>query len=142
MGHDGGHVARPIEDRDLGLVRPVGERVFLLDTIGELSRAYRLGRAAFIGGSLVPTGGHNPLEPAVWGVPVLNGPHIHNFTEVYREMLGAGRALPQPAPIRVDILPPILPGDPAYGDHHTLAETTRQRILSVLDEHDLLATLD
>jgi hypothetical protein len=57
-------------------------------------------------------------------------------------MLGAGRALPRPAPIRIDILPPILPDDPAYGDHHTLAETARQRILSVLDEPDLLATLD
>jgi len=59
-----------------------------------------------------------------------------------REMLGAGRALPQPAPIRVDILPPILPDDAAYGNHHTLAETARQRILSALDEPDLLATLD
>lgn len=58
-----------------------------------------------------------------------------------REMLGAGRALPRPVPIRVDILPPILPDDPAYGDHHSLAETARQRILSVLEEPDLLATL-
>ena len=59
-----------------------------------------------------------------------------------REMLGAGRALPRPAPIRIDILEPILPDDPAYGDHHMLAETARQRILAVLDEPDLLATLD
>ena len=59
-----------------------------------------------------------------------------------REMLGAGRALPRPAPIRIDILEPILPDDPAYGDHHSLAETARQRILAVLDEPDLLATLD
>jgi len=66
--------------------------VFLLDTIGELSRAYGLAVAAFIGGSLVPTGGHNPLEPAVWGVPVLSGPHIFNFDEVYREMVTAGGA--------------------------------------------------
>ena len=58
-----------------------------------------------------------------------------------REMLGAGRKLPRPAPIHVNILAPILPDDPAYGDHHTLAETARQRILSVLDEPDLLATL-
>ena len=59
-----------------------------------------------------------------------------------REMLGAGSALPRPVPIRVDILPPILPDDPAYGNHHELAETARQRILSALDEPDLLATLD
>jgi len=66
--------------------------VFLLDTIGELSRAYGLVVAAFIGGSLVPTGGHNPLEPAVWGVPVLSGLHTFNFDEVYREMVTAGGA--------------------------------------------------
>ena len=66
--------------------------VFLLDTIGELARAYRVASVAFIGGSLVMTGGHNPLEPAVWGVPVLSGPHVHNFVEVYDEMTGAGAA--------------------------------------------------
>ncbi|HSM29503.1 MAG TPA: lysophospholipid acyltransferase family protein [Woeseiaceae bacterium] len=58
-----------------------------------------------------------------------------------REMLGADRTLPRPAPIRVDILPPILPDDAAYGNHHSLAEAARQRILAVLDEPDLLATL-
>jgi 3-deoxy-D-manno-octulosonic-acid transferase len=47
---------------------------------------------AFIGGSLAPTGGHNPLEAAVWGVPVLSGPHVHNFREVYREMVESGGA--------------------------------------------------
>ncbi|NCF23529.1 MAG: hypothetical protein GWP60_03240 [Gammaproteobacteria bacterium] len=59
-----------------------------------------------------------------------------------RAMLGAGRALPRPGPIRVNILAPILPDNAAYGNHHTLAETARQRILSALDEPDLLATLD
>ena len=67
-------------------------RVFLLDTIGELARAYKVATIAFIGGSLAPTGGHNPLEPAVWGVPVLSGPHVHNFVEVYDEMTAAGAA--------------------------------------------------
>jgi 3-deoxy-D-manno-octulosonic-acid transferase len=71
---------------------PDAADAFLVDTIGELARAYRLARVAFIGGSLVPTGGHNPLEPAVWGVPVLSGPHVHNFREVYREMTEAGGA--------------------------------------------------
>jgi 3-deoxy-D-manno-octulosonic-acid transferase len=65
---------------------------FLIDTIGELARAYRLGRVAFIGGSLVPTGGHNPLEAAVWGVPVLSGSHVFNFDQVYEEMTAAGAA--------------------------------------------------
>jgi len=62
----------------------------LLDTIGELGRAYRLSSVAFLGGSLVPTGGHNPLEPAAWGVPVVTGPWVHNFDEVYRELHAAG----------------------------------------------------
>jgi 3-deoxy-D-manno-octulosonic-acid transferase len=66
--------------------------VFLLDTIGELSRAYAIARVAFIGGSLVPTGGHNPLEPLAWGVPVLTGPHVHNFDEVYGLLFEAGAA--------------------------------------------------
>jgi 3-deoxy-D-manno-octulosonic-acid transferase len=66
--------------------------VFLLDTIGELSRAYAMALVAFIGGSLVPTGGHNPLEPLAWGVPVLTGPHVHNFDEVYGLLFEAGAA--------------------------------------------------
>ncbi len=69
-----------------------GTSVFLLDTIGELSRAYRFATAAFVGGSLAPTGGHNPLEPAAWGVPVVSGPHVDNFDEVYRELVAVGAA--------------------------------------------------
>lgn len=56
-----------------------------------------------------------------------------------RRMMGAGRALPRPVPVRVEILPPILPHDPAFEDHHALAEAARQRILAVHDEPDLLA---
>jgi len=93
-------VAELVRARSLGMVRRStgespgrGTSVFLLDTIGELARAYRLAAAAFIGGSFVPTGGHNPLEPAVWGVPVLSGPHVHNFREVYDEMTAARAAV-------------------------------------------------
>jgi 3-deoxy-D-manno-octulosonic-acid transferase len=70
-----------------------GADVFLIDTIGELARAYSLAEAAFLGGSLVPTGGHNPLEAAVWTVPVVSGRHVHNFREVYDEMTAAGGAV-------------------------------------------------
>jgi 3-deoxy-D-manno-octulosonic-acid transferase len=66
---------------------------FLIDTIGELGRAYALGRMAFVGGSLATTGGHNPLEPAAWAVPVLTGPTVHNFAEVYEEMAAAEAAV-------------------------------------------------
>jgi 3-deoxy-D-manno-octulosonic-acid transferase len=94
-------VAHLVESRGLSLIRrsdlqgqAVGEvDVFLLDTIGELARAFRHGTMAFIGGSLIPAGGHNPLEPAVWGVPVLSGPSIENFEEIYREMVAAGAVI-------------------------------------------------
>lgn len=58
-----------------------GERVLLLDTIGELSRVYGVADVAFVGGSLLPFGGHNPLEPAYHSVPVLFGPHMTNSSE-------------------------------------------------------------
>ncbi|MDH3402329.1 MAG: 3-deoxy-D-manno-octulosonic acid transferase [Acidobacteriota bacterium] len=53
--------------------------VVLLDSLGELAALYRLGAAAFVGGSLVPSGGHNPLEPAAHGVAVAAGPSMANF---------------------------------------------------------------
>ncbi len=55
--------------------------VLVLDTHGELAAFYRLGIAAFVGGTLVPVGGHNVLEPALAGVPVLFGPHTANFRQ-------------------------------------------------------------
>lgn len=60
---------------------PAGD-VLLLDTVGELAGLYRAADLVFVGGSLVPTGGHNPLEPAACMVPVLFGPHMENFREV------------------------------------------------------------
>ena len=56
--------------------------VIVLDTIGELARLFQLATVVFVGGSLVPAGGHNILEPAVFGRPVLFGPHMENFAGV------------------------------------------------------------
>jgi 3-deoxy-D-manno-octulosonic-acid transferase len=56
--------------------------VVLLDTIGELARIYQVATVVFVGGSLVPTGGHNILEPAVFGKPTIFGPHMQNFAEI------------------------------------------------------------
>ncbi len=67
--------------------------VLLLDTIGELSGAYRLCEVAFVGGSLIPEGGHNPLEPAAFARPVLFGPHMDDFIEVSHDLVRAGGAL-------------------------------------------------
>jgi 3-deoxy-D-manno-octulosonic-acid transferase len=58
--------------------------IFLLDTVGELAAVYALADVAFVGGSLVPLGGHNILEPAQHGVAVLTGPHTFNFREIVR----------------------------------------------------------
>jgi len=60
--------------------------IFLLDTIGDLAAMYSLGAAAFVGGSLVKAGGHNPLEPARFSVPVLMGESFENFREIVREL--------------------------------------------------------
>ncbi len=57
-------------------------QIVLLDTIGELASVYSLAAVAFVGGSLVPSGGHNPLEPAQFGVPILMGPHYANFRAI------------------------------------------------------------
>jgi 3-deoxy-D-manno-octulosonic-acid transferase len=62
------------------LLRP-GE-IVLLDTIGELASIYSLASVAFVGGSLVAAGGHNPLEPAQFGVPIVMGTHYANFTAI------------------------------------------------------------
>ena len=57
-------------------------RIYLLDSIGELASLYREGTVAFIGGSLVPAGGHNPIEAWAAGCPVITGPHTQNFAEI------------------------------------------------------------
>jgi 3-deoxy-D-manno-octulosonic-acid transferase len=56
--------------------------VFLVDSIGELAAIYSLATVAFVGGSLVPRGGHNILEPALYGVPIVTGNHYENFRDV------------------------------------------------------------
>lgn len=57
--------------------------LYVADTLGELGLFYSLASLAFIGGSLVPVGGHNPIEPAKIGAPILTGPHVGNFTDVF-----------------------------------------------------------
>ncbi len=63
--------------------------VVILDTVGELGRIYGVGSMAFVGGSMVPVGGHNLLEPARFGLPTLFGPHMHNFAAMSEMLLEA-----------------------------------------------------
>lgn len=62
-------------------------RVLILDTLGELASCYAQADLAFVGGSLVPQGGHNPIEPALHGVPVLFGPFMEDFAEIAHDLL-------------------------------------------------------
>ncbi len=65
-------------------------QVMLGDTMGELLFLFALADVAFVGGSLVPTGGHNLLEPAALGKPVLTGPHLFNFLDIAAQLRDAG----------------------------------------------------
>jgi 3-deoxy-D-manno-octulosonic-acid transferase len=66
--------------------------IYIADTLGELGVFYRLSPLAVMGGSFVPHGGQNPLEPARLGVAVLSGPHIGNFRDIYRALVDSGGA--------------------------------------------------
>jgi 3-deoxy-D-manno-octulosonic-acid transferase len=77
------YVKRSTWDPQAGAALGAGS-IFLLDSVGELASVYALADVAFVGGSLVPLGGHNILEPAQHGVAVLTGPHTFNFREIVR----------------------------------------------------------
>lgn len=91
-------VERLISDRGLSLERrsrmTVGAApaVIVVDTMGELLQIYKHASVAFIGASLIPKGGHNPLEPAYWGRPVLFGPYMDDFSDPAQVLLQAGGA--------------------------------------------------
>jgi 3-deoxy-D-manno-octulosonic-acid transferase len=89
-------VARLLAARHVSFARSAqpqhlpGVDVLLIDEMGVLPAWYAAGDVAFVGGSLVPVGGHNLLEPAQLGRPVLGGPHQFNAPEVAAALLGAG----------------------------------------------------
>ncbi len=74
-----------------GSVEPgLQSQILLGDTMGELLAFFGASDIAFIGGSLVPVGGHNLIEPAAWGIPILTGPNLFNFAEVAAKLTEAG----------------------------------------------------
>ena len=77
---------------------PEDVNVILLDTIGELASLYRLADGAFVGGSLVPSGGHNILEPAAFGKIPVFGPSMENFAEIASRFVAAGAAIQVESP--------------------------------------------
>jgi 3-deoxy-D-manno-octulosonic-acid transferase len=83
--------------RKTALTSPAGAElveVILLDTIGELANLYSIGTVIFIGGSLVPVGGHNVLEPAIYKRPVLFGPYMDNFSAIAKILIEHNGAIP------------------------------------------------
>ncbi len=85
--------------RKTALIREAGRKdqehpeVILLDTMGELMAVYSLGTLVFVGGSLVPVGGHNPLEPLFYEKCVLFGPHMFHFSEISTRLMEDGGAI-------------------------------------------------
>ncbi|QDY68377.1 3-deoxy-D-manno-octulosonic acid transferase [Qingshengfaniella alkalisoli] len=61
-------------------------QIYLADTLGEMGLWYRIAPLSFVGGSLVPVGGHNPFEPAALGSAILCGPHVNNFRDIYARL--------------------------------------------------------
>lgn len=115
-------VAAQVTARGLPLVRwsalpasvlPDGATVVLLDEMGVLAHAYALGRVAFVGGSLVPVGGHNVLEPARASRPVLVGPHTDNAAETVERLLAAGGGMRAASADGLALSLDHLLGDPA-----------------------------
>ena len=81
-----------VKRRSKGELPAAETEIYIADTLGELGVFYRLSPIAVMGGSFVPHGGQNPLEPARIGVPVLSGPHVGNFKDIYRMLINAGGA--------------------------------------------------
>lgn len=79
--------------RSLGEPITPATDLYIADTIGDLGLIYRLGGFAYLGGSFIPHGGQNPIEPAKLGLGVLHGPHVFNFADVYAAFDGSGGAL-------------------------------------------------
>jgi 3-deoxy-D-manno-octulosonic-acid transferase len=82
---------------------PEDVTVLLLDSIGELASLYRLADGAFVGGSLVPSGGHNILEPAAFGKIPVFGPWMENFAEIASRFVSAGAAIQVQSPEDVGV---------------------------------------
>jgi len=123
-------VARALKSSRLRVTRrsspegDCGADVILLDTVGELAALYRFASAVFVGGSLVPRGGHNVLEPALYAKPIIVGPHMENFREIASEFLRRGALLQ-------------LRG----ADHHALTSELREAFARLLNDKDYAETL-
>lgn len=110
--------------------------LLILDTLGELAGCYTLATVAFIGGSLVAQGGHNPIEPASCGVPVLFGPHMDDFSEIAADLIQAGGACQVTTLAELaDVLLPLLTDSAVHSAMATKALTCVKARSGVLRRH-------
>ncbi|MEZ5787860.1 MAG: 3-deoxy-D-manno-octulosonic acid transferase [Xanthobacteraceae bacterium] len=82
--------------RSQGVLPNAATEIYVCDTLGELGLIYRLASVVFMGGSLIPHGGQNPIEPIKLGAPVVHGPHVANFADLYEALdkgSGAGAVI-------------------------------------------------
>ena len=91
MAREAGHVT--VRRSELAIDAEPHADVVVLDSIGELAQLYQIATAVFVGGSLVDHGGHNILEPAMFGKPIVFGPHMGNFKEIADGFVASGAAV-------------------------------------------------
>jgi len=100
LARDAGFVT--VRRSDLPIDAEPRADVVVLDTIGELAQLYQLATAVFVGGSLVDHGGHNILEPAIYGKPIVFGPSMHNFKEIAEAFISNDAAIQVPSERELD----------------------------------------
>lgn len=106
--------------------QPVTEPILLGDTMGEMPSYYAAADLAFIGGSLLPLGGQNMIEPCAVGTPVLFGPHTFNFTQVANQVIEAGAAKRVQDPEHLTETVLALLSDDASAQRQTMASNAKQ----------------
>jgi 3-deoxy-D-manno-octulosonic-acid transferase len=115
-------------------------RIVVMDVIGFLFELYGVATAAFIGGSLVPKGGQNILEPAIWGIPVLHGPHMEDFADPASQLDASGGAFRVDTPDEIKRIWRLaakggLTRRSGAGDYFALNSGAAARTLAVLEKY-------
>jgi 3-deoxy-D-manno-octulosonic-acid transferase len=138
----GAELARLVEEGDDGPVPrrsqgtlPGGQSpVYLADTMGEMGTLLSQALVSFVGGSLVPIGGHNPLEPARLASAILAGPHVDNFADMYADLASAGAYRPVTADDVADTVTSLLNDGTARRDMTEAAGRIAERQSALLDQ--------
>jgi len=110
-------------------IEPGKGSVLILDTIGELSKLYALGDVVFLGASLVPLGGQNPVEPALWAKPIISGPSYEDFEEIFVNLINRGGALIVKTPTELGESINKMLEDPSLA--FKIGKNARQAVLSL-----------